>query len=429
MSYVCSDCVSIESIKKEGVYSLEKKLCFYCNENKAEVIDRDVVITLLKSRFVAAVVPFSECSEHERGMYFFAHDETLNPSTIWDMMDGLKIGSRELRDDLYNEIEKSLDNEDDLFVYDEGTLDSGNDYEAKWNIFIKSIHHKHRFFNHNVKIFLDSLFSLIHEDERIIDTMIYELNPNISIFRARIANTVEERIAIYSDPASQLGAVPAMLAGEQRMTPTGISAFYASDSRETCFSEVRATTGDVVMSAEFRATNTLRLLDLSKLKEISKMSICPFDKDSLDKSHKSYFIQKLVFLLSKPASQRKNSVYLETQVIFEYFRTYFGEGIHGITFNSVQNGMEGMNIAIFPEYSKVNLFLYNDKKTVSCNEHFHQEGGFYSYIVKTGNEDDVPMKKDGYLDFVDKSIQLHRVKAVKTRTTEFDVYRDIEYQK
>ena len=127
-------------------------------------------------------------------------------------------------------------------------------------------------------MFLDSLFSLIHEDEKIIDTMIYELNSNISIFRARIANTVEERIAIYSDPASQLGAVPAMLAGEQRMTPTGISAFYASDSRETCFSEVRATTGDIVMSAEFRATNTLRLLDLSKLKEISKMSICPFDK-------------------------------------------------------------------------------------------------------------------------------------------------------
>ena len=152
-------------------------------------------------------------------------------------------------------------------------------------------------------------------------------------------------------------------------------------------------------------------------------------RDFLDKSHKSYFIQNLVFLLSKPASQRKNSVYLETQVIFEYFRTYFSEGIHGITFNSVQNGMEGMNIALFPENSKVNLFLYNDKKTVSCNEHFHQEGDFYSYIVKTGNEDDVPMTKDGYLDFVDNSIQLHRVKAVETRTTEFDIYRDIEDQK
>lgn len=430
MSYVCSDCVNIESIKKEGVYSLENKLCFYCKENKVEVIDRDDVIELLSLRFLGAVVPFSQCSEHERGMYFFAHDETLNPLEIFNMIDWLELGSEQFRDDLYCEIEKSLGSEyEDLFVYDDGTLDGGNEYEAKWDTFIRSIHHKHRFFNHNAKTFLDSLFALIHEDGKIIDTVIYELNPNTPIFRARIANTVEERTAIYSDPASQLGAVPAMLAGEQRMTPTGISAFYASDSRETCFSEVRATTGDIVMSAEFRATDTLRLLDLSKLKEVSQMSVCPFDKDFVDKSHKSYFIQRLVFLLSKPASQRKNSVYLETQVIFEYFRTYFSEGIYGIAFNSVQNDMEGMNIALFPEYSKVNLFLYNDEKTVSCNEHFHQEGDFYSYIIKTGNEDDVPMKKDGYLDFVDNSIRLHRVKAVKTITTEFDVYRNIEDQK
>lgn len=427
MSYVCSDCVSIESIKKEGVYSLEKKLCFYCNENKAEVIDRDVVITLLKSRFVAAVVPFSECSEHEQGMYFFAHDETLNPSDIPNMIDWLELGSEQFRDDLYCEIKKLLGSEhEDLFVYNDGTLDEGNEYEAKWDTFIRSIHHKHRFFNQDVKKFLDSLFSLIHEDGKIIDAMVYDLKPSISIFRARIANTVEERTAIYSNPASQLGAAPAILAGEQRMTPTGISAFYASDSRDTCFSEVRATTGDIVMSAEFRATNTLRLLDLSKLKEVSQMSICPFDKEFVDKSHKSYFIQRLVFLLSKPASQRRNSVYLETQVIFEYFRTYFSEGIHGIAFNSVQSGMEGMNVALFPEYSKVSLFSHNDKEVVGCKEYINKEFDFYSYSIKTGIENNFSIKKDECLRFIDGSILLHHVTAVKTITQDFEVQGHIE---
>ncbi|WP_010197117.1 RES domain-containing protein [Psychrobacter sp. PAMC 21119] len=422
MSYVCSDCVNIESIKKEGVYSSEEKICFYCNKNKVEVIDRNDVIALLSSRFLEAVVPFSECSEHEQGMYFFAHDETLNPSDIFNMIDWLELGSEQLRDDLYCEIEKSLGSEyEDLFVYDDGTLDDGNEYEAKWDTFIRSIHHKHRFFNHNAKTFLDSLFALIHEDGKIIDTVIYELNPNTPIFRARIANTVEERTAIYSDPASQLGAVPTMLAGEQRMTPTGISAFYASDSRETCFSEVRATTGDIVMSAEFRATDTLRLLDLSKLKEVSQMSVCPFDKDFVDKSHKSYFIQRLVFLLSKPASQRKNSVYLETQVIFEYFRTYFSEGIYGIAFNSVQNGMEGMNIALFPEYSKVSSFSYNNKEITGCKEYVNKEFNFYSYSVETGIENNISIKKDEYLRFIDKSILLHHVTAVKTITQDFEV--------
>ena len=426
MSYVCSSCINIESIRKEGVYSLENKLCFYCKKDKVEVIDRDVLITLLKSRFVEAVVPFSECSEHEQGMYFFAHDEKLDPSDIPNMMDWLGLGSEQFRNDLYDEIEKNLDSKDDLFVYNDGTLDEGNEYEVKWDTFIRSIHHKHRFFNQDIKKFLDSLFSLIHEDGKIIDTMIYELNPNIPIFRARIANTVKERTEIYSNPASQLGAAPASLAGEQRMTPTGISAFYASDSRETCFSEVRATTGDIVMSAEFRATNTLRLLDLSKLKEVSQMSICPFDKDFVDKSHKSDFVQRLVFLLSKPASQRKNSVYLETQVIFEYFRTYFSEGIHGIAFNSVQNGMDGMNVALFPEYSKVSLFLHNNREILSCKESIDKKYSFYSYGIKTGNENSVLIRKDESLRFVDKSILLHHIMAVQTITQEFEVDGYIE---
>ncbi len=428
MSYVCSDCVNIEPIKKEGFYSLENKLCFYCKENKAEVVERDAVLTLLKSRFLKAVVPFSKCSDHEQGMFFYAHDETLNPSDLGNMIEGLGFGSEDFGNDFYDEIEKILGIEDDLFVYNDGTLDEGNDYEVKWYGFIRSIHHKHRFFNHSAKPFLDSLFSLIHEDGEIIDAMTYELNPSIPIFRARIANTIEQRTKIYSNPASELGAAPANLAENQRMTPTGISAFYASDSRETCFSEVRASIGDMVMSAEFRATNTLRLLDLSKLEKAVEGNFCPFDEEFVDKSHKSYFIRRLVFLLSKPASQRKDSVYLETQVIFEYFRTYFDESIHGIAFNSVQNGMEGMNIALFPEYSKVNLFSYNDKKTVSCNEYFHQEDAFYSYVIRTENEHDMPMKKVGCLDFVDNSIELHRVKAVKTITTKFDVYKDVQDQ-
>lgn len=382
------------------------------------MIDKDIVITLLKSRFVEAVVPFSQCSEHEQGMYFFAHDDKLDPSDIFNMIDWLELGSEELRNDLCSEIEKTLGSEDEQFVYNDGTLDEGNEYEAKWYTFIRSIHHKHRFFNHDAKIFLDSLFSLIHEDGKIIGTMIYEINPNIPIFRARIANTVEQRTKIYSNPASELGAAPANLAENQRMTPTGISAFYASDSRETCFSEVRATTGDIVMSAEFRATNILRLLDLSKLKEVSQMSVCPFDKDFLDKSHKSYFIQKLVFLLSKPASQRKDSVYLETQVIFEYFRTYFSESIHGIAFNSVQNGMDGMNIALFPEYSKVSSFSHNNKEITGCKEYVNKELNFYSYSIETGIENNISMKKDECLRFIDGSILLHHVTAVEDHNQE-----------
>ncbi|GAA0319232.1 RES family NAD+ phosphorylase [Psychrobacter aestuarii] len=427
MNYVCSECVNIESIKNENLFTLYEKRCCYCKEIKNSVADKGEIISLLSLRFKDSIIPFSECSEHEQGMFFYAHDDKLDPKEFFELLDFVEFGSEDFKGDLSDKVQDILgEQSEELFVYNDGNLDHNNDYEDRWSDFIKSIHYNHRFFNKNVKEFLDSLFSLIHENRVVREDVIYELNPNISIFRARIANTVKERTDIYSDPANQLGPVPAILAGEQRMTPTGISAFYASENRETCFSEVRATTGDVVMSAEFRAKKILRLLDLSKLKEISKMAICPFDKDFVDKSHKSCFIARLVFLLSKPASQRKNSVYLETQVIFEYFRTYFSENIHGIAFKSIQSGMKGMNFALFPEYSKVSAFLYNDNNTVSCEESINKEYRFYFYNVKTKNLEDVLVKKEEALEFVDRSIVLHHVIAVTTKTQEFEIERSID---
>ncbi|WP_331253255.1 RES family NAD+ phosphorylase, partial [Vibrio anguillarum] len=188
------------------------------------------------------------------------------------------------------------------------------------------------------------------------------LEPNVSLFRARIANSKIERESIISDPANQLGAVPAKLASDQRMTPKGISAFYASSDRETCFSEVRAITGDLVISGEFTVNRPLKLLDLRKIEELSKKEYHPFESNYLEKSHKSLFLKRLMFLLSKPASKRKNSNYLETQVIFEYFRVNFGSDISGLIFSSVQTGFNGLNVVLFPERSDVNSFTYNKER-------------------------------------------------------------------
>ncbi|TMN72555.1 RES domain-containing protein [Pseudoalteromonas sp. S1727] len=418
MSFICADCINIESIKVEISKKTAHDLCFYCGDEKKYIASKEAIFDLFESRFMESVIPLSECSPMEVAMFYHGND-SLCVSEIWEMIDNLEVGSEQLRDDLTDHIIGSLNTDENLFVYNDGTLEH-NVYESKWAEFIKSISYNHRFFNDSAKEFLNSLFSIIQENGVIIDEVIQEINQDTSMFRARVANSANERAEIFSDPANQLGPVPQILATDQRMTPTGISAFYASSDRKTCFSEVRAITGDSVMSAEFRTTDTLRLLDLRKLTEISKMQFCPLEADFVDNSHKSQFIKQLIFLLSKPASKRGTSTYLETQIIFEYLRVNFGADIHGLVFSSVQTGMEGLNVVLFPEHSEVQPFYYNSQKVSECNEHHNSEYEYYHYTVTTSG--DTPKSQTNkMLKFVEGSIKLHYIKAVKTEAREFDL--------
>ena len=429
--FICADCININTVKEEINKISDYGLCCYCNQNKDNVANREVVFNFFKSRFMQSVIPLHDCNSHKIGMFYYG-DDNLGVSNIQDMIEYLKLGSEDLKYDLTEYILSSINENEDLFVYNDGTIEY-NDYEDKWSEFISSVSHKYRFFNDEAKIFLDSLFAIIHENGVVIDSVIKKLDPGISLFRARIANNSIERGKIFGDPASQLGPVPSNLASEQRMTPTGISAFYASMERDTCFSEVRSITGDTVMSAEFRTTKTLRLLDLKALNSISEINFCPLDENFVDNSHKSQFIKGLIFLLSKPASQRGSSTYLETQIIFEYLRINFGSDIHGLVFSSVQTGMGGVNIVLFPEHSQVQPFFYNSQKTSECVEYQHKDvfdnlDTFYSYDIRTSGENIVLKDNISCLRLVENSIKLHYIKAVITEAKEFDTHPHLNPQ-
>lgn len=120
-----------------------------------------------------------------------------------------------------------------------------------------------------------------------------------------------------------------------------------------------------------------------------------------------------MFLLSKPASKRKNSNYLETQVIFEYFRVNFGSDISGLIFSSVQTGFNGLNVVLFPERSDVNSFTYNKERKIIFKEWHHQEDDWYTYSEKFSEK--LPSQKsEANLSFVHGSLELHYIEAVKT---------------
>lgn len=52
-----------------------------------------------------------------------------------------------------------------------------------------------------------------------------------------------ERSEITANPARNLGAPPKVRAGEGRMNPAGVPAFYGAFERETCVAELRPPVG------------------------------------------------------------------------------------------------------------------------------------------------------------------------------------------
>ncbi|MGR5148056.1 RES family NAD+ phosphorylase [Photobacterium alginatilyticum] len=411
MMYICKDCVEVGEVKKEVErLNIGQEVCCYC-DSKSIVAPKESVFSFIENNFFEAIIPIDECSPQESSSFWGGSDD-LYVKEIWEIIHDIGLKNEVLESDLSSYLSQKIGVEDKLFTLNDGTLEN-NLYQDRWLSFIDSISHGKRFFNFEVSQFLDDLFSVIHKKNHVNDDICTVLEPNVSLFRARIANSKIERESIISDPANELGPVPAKLASDQRMTPNGISAFYASSDRETCFSEVRAITGDLVISGEFTVNRPLKFLDLRKIEELSKKEHHPFEQNFLEKSHKSHFLKRLMFLLSKPASKRKNSNYLETQVIFEYFRVNFGSDISGLIFSSVQTGLDGLNVVLFPERSNVNSFTYNTGRKIVFREWPHQEGDFYTYSEKF-SEKLPPQESEANLSFVNGSLELHYIEAVKT---------------
>jgi len=210
------------------------------------------------------------------------------------------------------------------------------------------------------------------------------------------------------------------------MTPTGISSLYCALERDTCFSEVRAITGDIVLSGAFKLTEELHFLDLSKIHRLSQLTIDPFSEKFIDFAHKSEFIKDLMFLMSKPASRNNSSDYLSTQVIFEYLSVKFGNKLSGLMFKSVQTGGEGTNVVFFPEYSQVipSERCFKNVKSIDEYRSEHTEIMTYFYSIEESKEETASTYRSGpaaKIEFVDGSLIVSEVKAVTTKTEEIPI--------
>lgn len=369
--------------------------CSYCGKENICVED-EALDRFLLDKIHEILIPTSELSGYQQAIIFECGSDEVSVFELGNFIEMyVPIVNGTYLEGLLERLPNDTNDNGSsvLYALDDGNLEDLNDFENRWGDFINSIKHQKRFFNELALSFCNDLFSTIIDDDQILPSLVVDLPITQALYRARVAYSVRDIETIDEDPIRELGAVPAQLATSQRMTPAGVSAFYAAFDRNTCISELRPIVGDNVISGEFRPIRALKLLDLDALKDIQIDDDIFSDRWKM-LSHAYTFFPELVFKLTRPSSRHNQHDYLTTQIIFEYLSTEFGSQIDGIIYPSIQTNGDSYSVALFPERSIANNGTISLENTDSFQEN------------------------SAALFFVPESIRFHRVKGARYIATE-----------
>lgn len=392
---ICTNCVYHNAFKRFVASTGMNSECSYCGKEKICVVD-EALDRFLLDKIHEILIPTSELSDYQQAIIFECGSDEVSVFELGDFIEMyVPVVNGTYLEGLLDRLPKDDDENGRpiLYALDDGSLEDLNDFERRWAGFINSIQHEKRFFNKLALSLCNDLFDTIIVNDELLPSLIDDLPITQALYRARVAYSVKDIETIGEDPVRQLGAVPAQLATSQRMTPAGVSAFYAAFDRNTCISELRPIVGDSVISGEFRPIKALKLLDLDALKDIQIDDDIFSDRWKVQ-SHAYAFFPELVFQLTRPSRRHNQHDYLATQIIFEYLSTEFGSQIDGIIYPSIQTNGDSYSVALFPERSIAN------NGTVSL-------------------ENAAPFQENSAaLFFVPESIRYHRVKGASYNATE-----------
>lgn len=137
------------------------------------------------------------------------------------------------------------------------------------------------------------------------------------------------------------------------MNSSGILAFYGAFDIDTCIAELRPAVGETVISAKFKLSSPILVLDTTKFTGRPK-DINIFAKTHIKRMRLWKFMSTFMNEIARPCLPNdENLDYVPTQVVSEYLRHLhkFKRGddertVDAIIYRSAQNGT-GKNIAIF----------------------------------------------------------------------------------
>lgn len=309
---------------------------------------------------------------------------------------------------------------------DEPMYDTGSRYElyeidawrewTLWRRFEEQVKHVRRFFSDQTSTLLSELLGeaadLVDDGSRLI--VLDPDEPTSTIYRARQSRHPGEADEIAKGAPGSLGPPPPDKNSGGRMHAAGVSALYASFSRDTAIREMRPHVGGEVVSCEFRARRRLTLLNLAALADDSRV-LSRFDDQYHRLTGRRLFLQAFRRIISLPVfPARERLDYLPTQAVSEYLVAE--TGVDGLVFPPAQgrsasmsaSGTGSNNVVLFgaPFLNSTEL----DHLTATRPR--GAAGAIYDLL-----EDPRPLPEP-CLEMVEGSIQIHVVQSVKVETEE-----------
>ena len=318
--YCCPNCFWDSEVKSYIVsYSTQKGNCDFCDSQNTEIIIPSELYIFFQS-LISIYQPtlegglvLHECIARDWENLFRIEDS----SKIKHLLENICIEELEINPSL---MEALVD-----FLYGDELV--GNQ-EINWDVFVKEIKFKNRFFIEN-KIDLSLLEQLFKRHEK-------PYKKGKVFHRARIY----EGEQMFGK--EKMGKPPVEKSTPGRANPKGISYLYLSNDWATTLYETRASLYDYVTIAEFRIKEDINVLNLRSTTKISPFKL---DDDDIGEylKHKKY-LSKLEKELSKPIRRQDSELdYLPTQYLCEFIKLI---GFDGVEFRSSLNP-DGYNLAIF----------------------------------------------------------------------------------
>jgi hypothetical protein len=225
-----------------------------------------------------------------------------------------------------------------------GALMTADHLSHTWANFSHTVKHEIRFVfagSEGPAASVRNFLELIGNYATDVGGLITEVPVSTDLYRAR---TVFGRIypgrMDLPTSAVDLGPAPSEKAGANRMSPAGVTMFYAAADESTALNEIAAyNVAEYAVVGTFRPARPLRMLNLQA--NASEFDLSPFDEEHLELRGLLMFFAEFRTHISAAITPdgREHVEYVPTQILSEYFRHAVTPRLDGIIFASSHRGV------------------------------------------------------------------------------------------
>lgn len=338
----CANCFGDVFFQYELFPFIQKGLgrCNYCELDNQNL----VCISAVKKEFENIIDCYVEDKNGQRLVDCLIND--------WDLFKGINVKTAQV---LLTDILDDGNIVRKKFALPPVSTDKKN--SVKWAMFKDEIKHDNRYFTKN-KVELENNVVRLFPIIRLVPAQMPQL-----WFRARI------QLGKYIYPANEMLAPPKEVAGHGRANPAGIPYLYIASNLNTCVSEIRPHTGDVVNIATVKIKSGLQLIDLRDPKARVSVFQLFWTVAELSEAKQSVeFLNELGKELGRPVLRQAAAYdYVPSQYLCELIKV---SGYDGVVYRSSVG--DGFNAAIFLQENCEVLNVESvivDKVSVSLQDH------------------------------------------------------------